>query len=169
MMALVIIVVLVASVVALAAYDRRTALDSLAEIDHDLATYRKIRQFLGIHILTEYPSLVQQDLRMRLLKQMRTYEEINDDESETRWERIWMPKIIQVIDDLAESNATHQDTEFAEAIDGFKTNERLIADAKARRAAVAGRPSLLFDAKRKGWVSDSYKDTPNVTATSETS
>lgn len=167
MMALVIIVALIAAVVAWATYDRRMALGMLAEIDSDLSTYRKIRQFLGIHVLTEYPSLVQQDLRMRLLKQMRAYEEIDDDESETRWERIWMPKMVQVVDDLAESGTAHQDTEFAEAIDGFRTNERLIADAKERRASVMRRPSLMLDARRKDWVSDSYKDKP-ITAADET-
>lgn len=135
---------------------KSTSFKALDEIDQRLMTYRKIRQFLGIHILTAYPSLIQQDLRMKLLKQMKAYDEIGDDDSETRWECLWMPKMMQVVDDLQTSSVSRQDTEFAEALSGFRTNELLIDDAKQRRHAVSSRLALRVGHVDRERIANSY-------------
>lgn len=127
---------------ALAARDRAISLGALRKTNSRLCTYRKIRHTLGIHMLSSYPSLIASDLRMRLIKQLNVYITLDDDESEKRWERLWLAPLMQASEDLAMSSMARQDTEFAELIDGFQTNERLIADAKGTRQALVARPTV---------------------------
>jgi hypothetical protein len=95
-------------------------------------------------MLTSYPSLVPSELRMRLLKQLDIYDGITDDESERRWERTWMPKLIDTADSLGVTDIARQDREFMDAIDGFKTNELLIANAKDRRRQLVSNPIVAI-------------------------
>lgn len=147
MLITIVAVLLVIVAFALVSRRRSAALDELEDIDTSLGTYREIRQFLGSHMLSAYPSLVPSDLRIRLQKQLGSYGDICDDASELRWERLWMPKLIEVADSLSESDAVRQDSEFADIVDGFKTNERLIDDAKRRREGAVRRlrPHLTND------------------------
>lgn len=119
---------------------RHRALALLSEVDRSLGTYRKIRHILGQNMLMSYPSLITSDLRMKLLRQLDVYWAIEDDESERRWERLWMPKLMNVADDLQASDVAGQDKEFMDIIDGFKTNELLIADAKDKREQLLSNP-----------------------------
>lgn len=141
---------------ALAIRDRSISIASVYEENERLNTYRKIRQVLGIHMLAFYPSLVTSDLRMRLIKQLNAYENIDDDESEKRWERLWLPDLLSVSDMLSESDIAKQDTEFSETIEGFQTNERLITDAKAKRDALVRRPTVSIWRNERG-VMDSHQ------------
>lgn len=126
----------------LAYQGRNKSISSLREINERLCIYRKIRHALGVHMLVFYPSLIQSDLRMRLLKQLDIYASLDDDEAEKRWERLWLPKLLRVSEDLAKSDLARQDTEFSETIDGFRTNERLIADARLQRNKIISRPVI---------------------------
>ena len=142
-MAIVVVSVLVLAVIlSFVVKDRGASLMSLGEIDGKLATYRKIRHILGSNMLMSYPLLIPSDLRMKLMKQLDVYDSITDDETERRWELMWMPKLLAVADHLQESDTVRQDSEFLATINGFKTNERLISDAKDRRNQLMSRPTV---------------------------
>lgn len=142
--------------IALHVRDRKAAMVRLMEMDERLSTYRDIRCYLGSTVLTAYPSLVKSEVRRRLLHQLRSYDDIEDDASEMRWERIWAPKMYEVVAHLKETDMARQDGEFSDAIDGFETNERLIDDMRSKRAATARRLRWSLGNRERQIVGDSH-------------
>ena len=75
------------------------------------------------------------------------HEEIADEETEVRWERIWMPEMRKLMAQLEKSISGPDRDTFMRTKDAFETNERLLSEALDKRDSITARISMRIGGK----------------------
>lgn len=143
--------IMAVSIAALAALavlvDRQRSSKALTDVDRAIERHRIVRIEFVRQLLVSFAANIPAEMRMRMHRRISEHAEISDEESEIRWERIWMPEMHKLMAQLEKSVSGPDRETFMRTKDAFETNERLLSEALDKRDSITARISMRIGGK----------------------
>lgn len=138
---------IVVLMVVLLLVDRKRSSQALANVNERVAAYRIVRLEFVRQMLSSFAASMPPDMRMRMHRRIAEHDEVHDEDSEIRWERVWMPEMRKLMGQLDKSVIGPDRDTLLRTKEAFETNERLLSEALDNRDALAARLSMRIGRK----------------------